>query len=831
MRYKNLYLNINNPGTYLGNEVNAVKKNEEEVFLNFALAFPDLYEIGSSHFGIQILYDILNSHKDIYAQRVFVPSPDMRDQLIENNISIGGLETKKPLKEFDIIGFSLLYELNYTGVLEILDLGNIPFYSSQRDESFPLVIAGGPCMVNPEPVADFFDFVLVGDGEEAILEISEKIIEWKKNTSRKKYDLLYSVKDIKGVYVPLFFEDKKNKNLFIDYKYDEYSKVEKRKITDLEDAPFPVAPVIPYGRPVHDRLRLEISRGCTRGCRFCQAGMIYRPVRERSVKKLLEIAEKSIENTGYEDLSLLSLSTGDYTCFPELLFFLMKRYMKEARSVSLPSIRAGRLTKELMEEIQKVRKTGFTIAPEAGSQRLRDVINKDLSEEEIVNTVKSAFDMGWQIIKLYFMTGLPTETREDLDELIMLVKKLKFLPEARRCQINVSLTTFIPKPHTPFQWERLLSREESMENFLYLKNNLKIRGVSVKWQDPEHTRLEGLFSRGDRSLAPLIVKAYESGCHLDGWTEHFKYEKWIECIESLGIDIDSFIGKRNTESSLPWDKIDIGVTKKYLLSELDKSKNAIVTQDCRINKCSGCGVCDFKTIYPKVFDKSGVSDDLYNDLQELENSDENIFRLKILFEKTGNAAFFGHLELIGIFQRAFDRSKLKFDFSKGFHPKPKMNFKDALPLGMESYCEFMTIDCYDTNIENLLENLNKTLPNGLFVKDIEKREKKYKFYPNYISVYEVNLNNIENYVNKINEFNLLNDYKITLLKKKKPRIYDLKYWFSNIEITGTDKIKMKILSENGKTLRPDIFLNYVLNLSKEETRKLKIYKIKEMDKV
>ncbi|MDY0360297.1 MAG: TIGR03960 family B12-binding radical SAM protein [Desulforegulaceae bacterium] len=831
MRYKQMYLNINNPGNYLGNEVNSVKKNEEEVDLNFALAFPDLYEIGSSHFGIQILYDILNNHKDIYAQRVFVPSPDMRDQLKENKVSIGGLETKKPLKEFDIIGFSLLYELNYTGILEILDLGNIPFYSSQRDETYPLVIAGGPCMVNPEPVADFFDFVFVGDGEEAIIEISEKIIEWKKNKNRKKYDLLYSVKDIKGVYVPIFFEDKNNENLFLDNVFPDYKKINKRIVSDLENAPFPVKPIIPYGRPVHDRLRLEISRGCTRGCRFCQAGMIYRPVRERSVQKLLEIAEKSIENTGYEDLSLLSLSTGDYTCFPELLFFLMKRYMKEARSVSLPSIRAGRLTKDLMEEIQKVRKTGFTIAPEAGSQRLRDVINKDLSEEEIVGTVKSAFDMGWQIIKLYFMTGLPSETKEDLDELILLVKKLKFLPEARRSKINVSLTTFIPKPHTPFQWERLLSREESMANFLYLKNNLKINGVNVKWQDPEHTRLEGLFSRGDRSLSPLIVKAYENGCHLDGWTEHFKYEKWIECIESLGIDIDSFIGKRNTELSLPWDKIDIGVTKKYLLSELDKSKNAIVTQDCRISKCSGCGVCDFKTIYPKVFDKSGVSDDLYNDLQELENSDENIFRLKILFEKTGNAAFFGHLELIGIFQRAFDRSKLKFDFSKGFHPKPKMNFKDALPLGMESYCEFMTIDCYDTNIENLLENLNKTLPNGLFVKDIEKREKKYKFYPNYISIYEVNLNNIENYVNKINEFNLLNDYKITLLKKKKPRIYDLKYWFSNIEITGTDKIKMKILSENGKTLRPDIFLNYVLNLSKEETRKLKIYKIKEMDKV
>jgi radical SAM-linked protein len=354
--------------------------------------------------------------------------------------------------------------------------------------------------------------------------------------------------------------------------------------------------------------------------------------------------------------------------------------------------------------------------------------------------------------------------------------------------------------------------------------------VSVKWQDPEHTRLEGLFSRGDRSLAPLIVKAYESGCHLDGWTEHFNYEKWIESVESLGIDIDSFIGKRDTNSSLAWDKIDIGVTKKYLLSELEKSKTAEVTKDCRIDKCSGCGVCDFKEIYPKVFETSKISDDFIN-CEENIKKDEKIIKLKIMFEKRGNAAYFGHLELIGIFQRAFDRCKMKFDFTKGFHPKPKMNFKDALPLGMESFCEYMTIDCQDCDIESLLNNLNKTLPEGLIIKDIEKRDKKYKFFPNYISIYQVNLNFLENYVNKINEFNLLNNFEVTLLKKKKPRIYDLKYWFKKVEITEKNKIKMKILSENGKTLRPEIFLTHVLDFNKDDTKKLKIYKIKEMDKV
>jgi radical SAM family uncharacterized protein/radical SAM-linked protein len=823
MNYKDLYLNVNNPGTYLGSEVNAVTKDKEDVYIDFALAFPDLYEIGSSHFGIQILYDILNSIDDIFAQRVFVPSPDMKEELIKNDIAFSSLETKKPLKEFDIIGFSLLYELNFTGITEILDLSDIPYYAHQRDESFPLIIAGGPCMVNPEPAAPFFDIILAGDGEEAIVEICNIYREWKKSGINNKQTLLLNMKEIKGVYIPSFFYDKENNNLYNEPVYSDYKKVDKRQITDLEDAPFPVSPVIPYGKPVHDRLRLEISRGCTRGCRFCQAGMIYRPVRERSVEKLLEIADKSIKSTGYEDLSLLSLSTGDYTCFPELLLNLMKKYKNEARSVSLPSIRAGRLTKNLMEEISKVRKTGFTIAPEAGSQRLRDVINKDLSEEEITETVKTAFEMGWQLIKLYFMIGLPTETKDDLDSMIALVRKLKNLPESKNCKINVSLTTFIPKPHTPFQWEKLLSRDESMDKFLYLKQNLKIKGVTVKWQDPQHTRLEGLFSRGDRSLASLIVRAYESGCHLDGWNEHFDYDKWMDAVEKENIDIDYFIRERSLDEELPWHKIDIGVKKSYLKKELLNSRKESVTQDCRIAECSGCGVCDFKTIFPKVFKKADLK--YNNDKTETEKSDKNVIKLKIKFSKEDNAVFLGHLELVGIFQRAFDRSGMKFDFTKGFHPKPKMNFKDALPIGLYSKCETMTVDCFNPDIENLLLNLNKTLPKGIYIKDIEKNYKNYKFRLNCSYIYEILFNDIPGLNEKVNEFDALDKYEITLVKKKKDRIYDLKYWYKEVKILEKNKIKMKIISENGKTLRPDVFLKHVLKLDKDKIKEFKIYKI------
>lgn len=826
MEYNDLLPSVSKPSWYLGNEINAVNKDENNVVLNFALAFPDLYEIGSSHFGIQILYDILNKDDEIFAQRVFVPSPDMSDKLKDNNISIGGLETKRPLKDFDIIGFSLLYELNYTGVLEILDLGNIPFYAKDRDYSHPIVIAGGPCMVNPEPVADFFDLMFVGDGEEGLVDICEIVKKWKKSGNTKKEDLLFLLKDVEGVYIPKFFKDNSGENLYLDNIYNDYEKVNKRLLKDLEDASFPTKPVIPFGKPVHDRLRLEISRGCTRGCRFCQAGMIYRPVRERSINKLLEITKESIDNTGYEDLSLLSLSTGDYTCFPELLSHLMNKYRKESRSVSLPSIRAGRLTSDLMEEISKVRKTGFTIAPEAGSQRLRDVINKDLSEQEIVSTVESAFKMGWQLIKLYFMVGLPTETKDDLDGLIELVKKLKFLSKSKKNQINVSITTFIPKSHTPFQWEPQLTRKESMDKFLYIKNNLKIRGIRVKWQDPEHSLLEGLFARGDRRLSSIVVKAYQKGCRLDGWSEHFKFDKWMEIIDEEKIEVEKYIGKRDIKKDLPWDKIDTGLNKKYLIKELENSLKEVVTKDCRIDNCSGCGVCDFKEIYPKVFNKSDIKIG-----EDLEKRDEYIIKLKIKFKKRGDSRLFGHLELLSIIQRTLDRTGVKFDFTKGFHPKPKIKFRDTLPLGVESDCEIFLVDCFDLNIVNLIKDINKSLPTGLIVNGIEKKIKKYKFRENFYSHYTISGLNISEIKDKIDEFNGSDNFEITLVKKGKDRIYNLKDWFNKVEIIENNKIYMKIFSENGKTLRPEIFLKFVTKLDKEFIQGINILKISETDVV
>ena len=461
---------VEKPSRYLGGEINQVKKDLDKVSLRFALAFPDLYEIGTSHFGMQILYHILNAHADIAAERVFAPGVDMEARLRSAGLPLFSLESRRPLNRFDIIGFSLLYELNYTNILTMLDLAAIPFYAAQRDPSHPLIIAGGPCTCNPEPIADFFDAIIVGDGETVIMQLAQSWMDLHRENRPDREALLKRWSQIEGVYIPAFFEPQYDTCGFqtLVPRDPEYRHVTRTIVADLDQVPFPDRPVVPYGKPVHDRLRLEVARGCTRGCRFCQAGMIYRPVRERSPASLLALGAQSVGTTGYEDISLLSLSAGDYGCIVPLMERLMSCFAAENVAVSLPSLRAGTLTPELMKLIKKVRKTGFTIAPEAGSQRLRDVINKNISETEIIATVKDAFDLGWQVIKLYFMIGLPTETAEDLKALVNLVKVLRNIkrPQKRRGRINVSLATFIPKPHTPFQWAAQLSLAESEDRLM-----------------------------------------------------------------------------------------------------------------------------------------------------------------------------------------------------------------------------------------------------------------------------------------------------------------------------------------------------------------------------
>ncbi|MCP4694652.1 MAG: TIGR03960 family B12-binding radical SAM protein, partial [Desulfobacterales bacterium] len=596
------------PSHYLGAEINSVKKDHGDVDLRVALAFPDLYEIGTSHFGIQILYHLLNQRPDIAAERVFAPGEDVEEMLRENNVPLCTIESKTSLAEFDIVGFSLLYELNYTNVLNMLQLSGIPFYSKDRDRSHPFIIAGGPCTCNPEPMSDFFDAMVIGDGERVVSEMADVWIRWKKEGKGERETLFLEWADIEGVYIPEFFEPWFDESGFqhVKPKFSHYNKVKRAVVPDLDRETFPCAPVMPHGKPVHDRLRLEVARGCTRGCRFCQAGMIYRPVRERSLDTMIRLSDSAIEKTGYDDVSLLSLSTGDYG----ELIPLLKRMMDESKeshiAVSLPSLRAGSLTPELMKLIKKVRKTGFTIAPEAGSQRLRDIINKNIDEEEIIDAVKNSFELGWRLIKLYFMIGLPMEKKEDLRAIVQLVKKLRGVAMGKRkprgkAVINFSVAAFIPKPHVPFQWSPQISLQESRERITWLKHALRTPGVNFKWQAPEVSFLEGLWARGDRSLSELLVAAHGKGCKFDGWSDKFRFAAWQEAIEETGVNTEFYNSRvRDVNEPLPWDHIDLGVTKKFLESEWEKARSQELTEDCRQGECAGCGVCDFNTIAPRV---------------------------------------------------------------------------------------------------------------------------------------------------------------------------------------------------------------------------------------
>jgi radical SAM family uncharacterized protein/radical SAM-linked protein len=601
---------VQQPSRYLGSETYAIRKDPEKIRLRFALVFPDLYDIGMSYLGSKILYHILNSKKEIAAERVFVPGEDMEAQMRAQGVPLLSLETRTPLAEFDIIGVSLLYELSYTSILTILDLAGIPFYAKERSRSHPIVIAGGPCAFNPEPVADFFDAIVVGDGEEVICELTDVWMEWKKS-GQDRETLLKKWSEINGVYVPSLFESATEANGFqvLTPLHSGYDVVKKRLVSDLNQVSFPDHPVIPFGNPVHDRLSLEVARGCTRGCRFCQAGMIYRPVRERSPENLLVLADRALSATGYEDLSLLSLSTGDYGSILPLLQGLMMRCEPEKTAVSLPSLRVETLTPGLMEQIKRVRKTGFTVAVEAGSQRLRNVINKNNTEQDLLAAVENAFKLGWHVIKLYFMIGLPTETEEDIGEIVSLVQRLQRIkgPAKRQGSINVSVSTFIPKSHTPFQWSPQLSLTESAARLLWLRGKLQGRKVKFKWHNPKMSILEGLFARGDRRLSKLLVNAYGLGCRLDGWSDRLRYDLWEKAIEQSNVEIDFYTTRtRSLHEPLPWDHIDSMVTKDHLKDEWHKALQQASTADCRTGACNLCGVCDHADIKPVTFHEDEI---------------------------------------------------------------------------------------------------------------------------------------------------------------------------------------------------------------------------------
>lgn len=603
---KALLARVSRPARYIGGEWNSIKKDWNRVRVRMAFAFPDVYEVGMSHLGMQILYGLVNQHEDYLMERVFAPWPDFEEELRARRIPLFSLESRHPLSEFDLVGFTLQYEMSYTNLLNMLHLGGIPLHSRLRGDNQPLVIAGGPGSLNPEPLADFIDAFVLGEGEEVLPEILAVIERHKGGRPGlgDRQELLRKLAGIEGVYIPSFYRIEYHPDGRVKAVNPLYSwvpaRVRRRLIKNLDRSYFPRRPVVPYLETVHDRIMLEVFRGCQRGCRFCQAGMIYRPTRERSLATLLEQAASLVGSTGYDEISLTSLSTGDYSAVKPLIKSLIENFREQGVSLSLPSLRIDTFSVGLAEEVQKGRKTGLTFAPEAGTQRLRDVINKGVSENDLLEAAEAAFQAGWSSLKLYFMIGLPTEQDEDLDGIASLVLKVAQLGSQaqqsgrlrKRPEVVVSVSNFVPKAHTPFQWEGQTPVKELRRRQEYLRQRLRDRRVKYNWHDPEMSFWEAVLARGDRLQGRMLELAWKKGCRFDGWSEYFNPQRWREAAAEAGLNPEYYASRCfDYEELLPWDHLESGVSRSFLISEHRLAREGRFTEDCRFGRCTACGVC------------------------------------------------------------------------------------------------------------------------------------------------------------------------------------------------------------------------------------------------
>ncbi|HAR46042.1 MAG TPA: TIGR03960 family radical SAM protein [Nitrospiraceae bacterium] len=691
---------VSKPARYINSEINAVHKDLAAVRTKVCLLFPDTYEVGMSHIGIRILYDILNHRNDTACERVFSPWTDYEALLRKSGRPLASLESGHPLRDFDIIGVTLQYELSYTNVLTALDLAGIPLRSADRNAGHPVIIAGGPCAVNPEPLSEYIDAFYIGEAEEALHDMVELRQRYQ---DRQLY--LEALASCDGFYVPALGR----------------KPVQRRFLREIESAPSPERPLLPLMKPVHDRVTSEIARGCIRGCRFCQAGVIYRPYRERSPEKIADLLRQSLNCTGYDELSLASLSAGDHSAIQKLVGGLIDEYRNRRVSISLPSLRIGTLTPDMIDAIAGVRKTGFTLAPEAGTERLRRVINKPLSENELMAAAETIFRSGWSTLKLYFMIGLPTETDEDLDGIIRLARDLMGLGKRttrRPVQLNITISTFVPKPHTPFQWSGQAPIEEIRRKQTYLAAGLKQRGISLKPHSPEMSLLEGAFARGDASLGPVIEEAMRRGCRFDGWSETFDIALWREAFQACGLEPGSFAYRAfEPDQDLPWKYVDVGVTPAFLQRERVRALAGEVTENCRV-RCEGCGMgcTDGGTpsfgVPAAASGKASIAPESAEERRAPTPGPS--LRIRLKYTKEGRLRFLSHLDSMTLFQRALARARIPVLFSQGFNPHPKLSFGPALPVGMESDAEHLDMETDPfVDLLTITKSLNSALPEGV----------------------------------------------------------------------------------------------------------------------
>ena len=842
MTEKNFLPAVTKPGRYLGHEYNSVQKSWTSVDVHFALIFPDIYEVGMSHQGLQILYHILNNQENILAERCYCPDIDAEKILIESDQTITTLESAKPLTDFDAICITLPYELCYTNILTLLNVAQIPFYACDRDTSYPLIIGGGAGSFNPEPVADFFDAILLGDGEEAVIDIAETI-DRMRSKELSKQELLEELAQIEGIYIPSHFQpeyDRHGHVQAIHRKSGEKDTVPRRILADINQIDHLLHPIVPNAKIVHDRMGIEVARGCTRGCRFCQAGITYRPVRERSPEKILELAKTGIKDSGFNELALLSLSTGDYSCLEQTLPTLMDTFADNFVSVAMPSMRVGTLTPSIMDQIKRVRKTGFTLAPEAGSERLRRVINKGITEEDLIATCRDAFSLGWKVLKLYFMIGLPTETKEDIDSITELVKKtiveLNKGQARGKKQVNISVGTFVPKPHTPFQWEKQLTVEESTQYIYQLRNSLPRKGANLRYHSPKLSYLEGVFSRGDRRLARLIETAWRSGARLDGWDEHFSLRRWQEAAKTCELNLDDYLRKRNIDEVLPWQHLQTGVDLEFLKEELVKAKEEVYTPDCRYHACQKCGLCDFKSIQPIVCNRAGnvksndteeTRADRSNQNHHQPTDERSHFKYMVRYSRTGDICYLGHLEILQVVFRSLRRAEIVTHFSQGFNPSPKVSFGPALPVGTESLNEFFIMDLPKPlkSPENTAQKLNDKLPPGLKVFAIELHSGRIaqNMLVSYTLTLDRPLTEQEKQISK--DFIDSSHCLIAKTRKGKTKEIDIRPLIKTFEIIETHSVTLTMVNAATQPgIKPAEAIKAILNLDNDTIMNTKILK-------